>query len=256
MQRQRLLLTLTLLTLLAIPAAADDIIYSGSDLWVTPATGRTFADFSYEPIPAGFFCNKSASFTGQIPFKGVPVSADLGRTDTIVERLDDAALNDKGIASTRIQIRALSLESIAPVKTACGSYLVKVSLHGNQPVTRMRIVQDHDNGGRFIAPLSLNVKMTFVPVVGNGRELELVRRIRFSAAKHAVWLFRTPELGFQKAGFIKVDTDGDRQEDAFVLGTSNFAAGLRAFPNKSYDQCAAWVVFHDDPRHGHELCGY
>lgn len=252
MLRQRLLLTLALLSLFAIPAVADDVIGSGIDVWATVADGKTFAAFDLEPIPAGFFCGKSAPFTGRIAFKGVPVSSELGRTDTIVERLDDAAFNDKGVASTRIQVRALSLVSTAPVKTACGSYNVKVSLDGRQPVTRMRIVQDHDNGGRFFAPLALNVKMTFVPVSGKGRELEITRNIRFRTTQ-IIWSFRVPNAGVEKAGFVRVDTDGDGREDTFIPGTSNFAAGKRVVNGKLLQQGQQFDEpwNHYEPLHEH-----
>lgn len=249
MRRQRLLLTLALLTLLAIPAVADDVVGSGIDVWFTPATGKTYTDFSLEPIPAGFFCAKSRPFTGKVAFKGVPVSSDLGRADTVIERLDDAPFNDKGIASTRLQVRALSLESIAPVKTSCGTYNVKVSLQeGEQPITRMRIVQDHDNGGRFFAPLAFNIKMTFVPVNGQGRTLELNRSIRFPAKRDGIWSFRTPQTGLHKSGFVKADTDGDGQEDAHIPGTSNFAPGWRVFGNKAECQYS----YHGFWAHDHE----
>src|SRR5262245_34028772 len=163
---------IALLALAALPAAAADrVIYNGVDLWNTPGSGGTFADFSRNPIPAGFFCEKSDSFSGRIVFRGVPVATGtpgtLGKTDTIMQRLDDAVFNKNGVAVTRVQIRAMSFESVAPLATACGPFNVKVTLDGEQPITRMRIFSD----GRFLAPISVNVKIGFTPVQGSAREI-------------------------------------------------------------------------------------
>src|ERR1700710_1005001 len=155
--------------LLAVPVfAADHAITNGIDLWKTPGDGTTFADFSKQSIPAGFFCNKSAAFTGKIVFRGVPIATAqpgaLGTTDTIVQRLDNAAFNKRGVATTRIQVRAMQFESVAPVQTACGPFNAYVRLDGEQPVTTMRIVRDSEKGGRFFAPISVDIKMSFPPV--------------------------------------------------------------------------------------------
>src|SRR3712207_3082773 len=107
---------------LALPvSAADNVIYRGVDLWDTTNDGSTYMDFARKPIPAGFFCRNSEPFTGRVALRGVSIASsrpgELGAVDTIVERLDDAAFNKQGIATTRIQVRALQLESLAPLKT-------------------------------------------------------------------------------------------------------------------------------------------
>jgi hypothetical protein len=123
--------------------AADRVIQNGIDTWVTPADGSTFVDFATTPIPAGFFCPGSAPFTGKVAFKGEPIVTGtpgaLGTADTIVQRLDDAAFNKRGVARTRIQFRALSLKSLAPIATECGKFTVTATLDGAQPITRMVI---------------------------------------------------------------------------------------------------------------------
>jgi hypothetical protein len=245
------MMCLVALVLAAGPVmAADNVIFNGSDLWVTPADGSTFADFSQEPIPAGFFCSKSAPFTGRITFKGVPLTTSegpLGKVDTIVQRLDDAVFNKRGVATTRIQMRALLLESIAPVKTACGSFRVKVRLEGAQPITRMRIERRSEDGGRFAAPVAVNVRMSFLPVSGRAHErLEVTRKIRFRPSV-IPWSTPTGESrGLEKAGVLLVDTDGDGRPDTYLPGTSNFAAGVGTSGNK----CGAtWD--HQAPAHEH-----
>lgn len=226
------------LAILVVPAfAADRVIYNGSDLWRTVGNGSTYADFSKTPIPAGFFCNKSEPFTGRIGFKGIPVATSvpgaLGLTDTIVQRLDDAAFNKNGVAFTRLQVRSLNFESISPIKTACGLFTAKVALDGEQPITRMRIVRESAAGGRFFAPIHVNVKLSFEPVGRVSTEaLEVRKALRFPPARLQEWSVSKPVV----EGFVKVDTDSDGILDTFLPGgTSGFMAGLSAAPQKYWD---------------------
>ena len=228
---------IALLALAALPAAAADrVIYNGVDLWNTPGGGTTFANFARNPIPAGFFCEKSEPFSGRIVFRGVPVATGtpgtLGKTDTIVQRLDDAVFNKNGVAVTRVQVRAMTFESVAPVATACGPFNVKVTLDGEQPITRMRIFSD----GRFLAPISVNVKIGFTPVSGRAREiLEIRKSLRFPAQPKARWSAKFALDKPAHPGVILVDTDGDRVPDTYLPGTSNFSAGA-ARSKTLYDQ--------------------
>ncbi|HSS48246.1 MAG TPA: hypothetical protein VLX28_04810 [Thermoanaerobaculia bacterium] len=231
--RRLTLVTILGLLLLSLPALAlDRTIYNGSDLWKTPGDGTTFADFSKQPLPAGFFCSKSEAFTGRIILQGVPLATGqpgvLGNTDTIVQRLDNAVFNKHGVAATRIQIRAMQFQSVAPVQTACGQYNAYVRLDGEQPITTMRILRDNEKGGRFFAPIYVNVKISFQPVGRTSTEvLELRKELRFPPAKNAQWS-AARYSGAPREGFVKVDTDSDGVPDTFLPGVSNFAAG-RAF---------------------------
>lgn len=226
------------LLLIALPTfAADQVIQSGIDPWHTPGNGKTFVDFSQNPIPAGFFCSKSALFTGRVVFRGIPIVTGepgaLGRTDTIVQRLDDAVFDRNGVATTRVQMRALHLVSVEPIKTACGAYNVEVKLNGEQPITNMRIVRDNEDGGRFFTPLAINSKLVFTPVLGGSNEiLEIVDNVRFPINQGRPWADQaTSKQGVRRAGFIQVDTDNDRVPDTFLPGTSvNFFAGASSRP--------------------------
>jgi hypothetical protein len=243
--------------LLAVPAlAGSPAITNGIDLWRTPGTGGTFVDFAREPLPAGFFCASSAPFTGRIVFAGVPVKTKpagaLGATDTIVQRLDDAAFskslrgihpfalrgNDgivrqvgasffrgQEVATTRIQVKAISFAGVKPVATGCGSFDVKASLAGEQPITEMIIVREREDGGRFYAPLALNVKLTFTPVAG-GAPVEVMRSIQFPAKELSVWT-DVPRRQTAFDGFVGIDSDTDGGVDLMLPGTSNFAAGFK-----------------------------
>lgn len=238
--RSRLFGVLAALLLIALPTfAADRVVQSGIDPWYTPGNGRTYIDFATIPLPAGFFCYKSEPFGGRIVFRGVPVATGeakiLGNTDTIIQRLDEAVFDKKGVASTRIQVRVLHFESVEPIKTACGDYNVEVRLNGEQPVTRMRIVRENDHGGRFYAPIAVNGKLVFTPVRGGSSEiLELTRNVRFPANQGISWADHSALAQGVRAGFVKVDTDNDRFPDTFLPGTSsNFAAGASSRPSRA-----------------------
>ena len=214
---------------LAVPAmAADRVIANGVDLWRTPGDGTSFADFSKQSIPAGFFCPGSAPFTGRIVMKGIPIATSqpgaVGNADTIIQRLDNASFNKRGVATTRIQMRAMQFEGVTTLKTACGEFKAFVRLDGEQPVTTMRIVRDNEKGGRFFAPISVNIKLVFEPVGRVTTEVwEIRKELRFPPARLQEWT-GARESG-APAGFVKVDTDSDGAPDTFLPGTSNFAAG-------------------------------
>jgi hypothetical protein len=207
--------------------AAQDVIHKGVDLWMTVA-GFAQTSFADEPIPAGFFCEGSQPFTGTVVFKGAPLAItparSLGPIDTIVRRLDDAAFNEKGEATTRVQLMALSLVSTKPVETSCGKYDVAVRLEGEQPTTTMKIFRSEALGGTYSAPLSLNVKAVFTPVSGAKRaRREITRRIDLGPGSNSVWAYvSTPQY---KNG-IRVDTNGDGRTDTALPASSNFVAGV------------------------------
>jgi hypothetical protein len=246
--------------LFAVPAfAADRTMYNGIDLWHTFGNGKTFSDFSKSPIPPGFFCYKSEPFTGRIVFKGVPVATNvsgaLGGADTIVQRLDDATFNAKGIAATRLQVRSLNFESVAPIQTACGQFTARVSLDGEQPVTRMRIIRENAEGGRFQAPIFVNVKISFTPV---GRQiaepLEIRKSLRFPPLPNQRWHDQTVPQG-KSQGFLLVDTDGDRVPDTYLPGVSNFGVGPK-HPASKVALCDVSPDCHYYDNCQHCVCGY
>jgi hypothetical protein len=251
-----------LLAIIAAPVyAADRTVQNGIDSWVTMQAGGTYVDFSKNPIPAGFFCASSAPFTGKVEFRGEPIVTNIPgafkNADTIVQRLDDAAFDRNGVAMTRLQVRALSLKSVEPITTSCGMFDLSVGLDGTQPTTRMRIVRENQNGGRFMAPLALNTKVTFTRVgQPNGPALELSVPVRFSMTPNIPWSTRNTAPAV--AGFVLVDTDNDRKPDTYLPGTSNFIAGRpgRITPNKPGQVVGALYqgyYCHSDPE-GHQHC--
>ena len=76
MKKLSVLAVVVFALLLAVSAfAANRVMTNGIDLWVTPGDGSTFADFSIEKIPAGFFCAGSPAFTGRVALKGIPIAS-------------------------------------------------------------------------------------------------------------------------------------------------------------------------------------
>jgi len=238
----RIMLIVAALVLLALPAAAldrfDPVIEHGSDIWQTRGDGTTLVSFKNEPLPADFFCSGTPPFTGGAILRGVPLATSpagaLGPTDTIVQRLDDAVFDENGVAVTRLQVAAIQLESVAPLRTACGAYTVRMSLDdGEQPFGEMRIVRQGPDFGYYESTVALNFKMTFTPVDRQGPELVLRRSIEFPPNRN-FWASQPGEGGVQLEGFVSVDTDANGEADTFIPGTSrNFAPGW--FGNRDRD---------------------
>ncbi len=210
------------------PVGADPVIERGIDVFTTTDNGKTYYDFADNPIPAGFFCKSSRAFTGRVALKGLPletgVPGQLRGADTVVERLDDAVFDANGTAVTRVRFRALSLVSVAPLKTSCGAYHVYLTLAGKQRATTMRIHRTHENGGSFTAPLSVAANISFVPVKGrSSRNLALAGNVTF-AARPIPWSL-AHVTNAKRISPVVVDTNGDLAPDTLLSGTSNFAPG-------------------------------
>jgi hypothetical protein len=239
--------------------AAKDVIHQGVDLWMTVA-GFAKTSFAEEPIPAGFFCASSQPFTGTVVFKGSPLAMvparSLGSIDTVVRRLDDAVFNEKGEATTRIKLVALSLVSTQPIETSCGKYDISVNLAGLQPTTTMKILRTEALGGTYSAPLALNVKAVFTPVNGDkSGKRELTRRIDLGPGSKSVWTYlNTPQY---QSG-VKIDTDGDGKPDTVLPGSSNFLAGVEpaVFKNPPTRPMFADAPTGDPPCCPTPLCPY
>lgn len=214
------------------PAMAGEVIHAGSDLWQTAGAGSTYTSFSEDPIPADFFCPGSPPFAGRIELEGLPLATDppgfLGSVDTVVQRLDDATFDERGVARTRLQLLALSLASREPIDMGCERpFDVTVSLAGEQPMTEMKILRANADGGTYVAPLALRVRTTFTPAGRTaGEPLRLYRDIRLGPGTNSVWA-TSDRLGTTAWGKpVRVDTDGDGAADAILPGRSNFITGV------------------------------
>lgn len=117
-------------------SARPDSILLGSECLET-IPGVTFFDFS---LPAR---------VAHVPFKGKPIAPlNLGTTDTIVQRRDDATPPLGGSATVPIEIVAISLVSVNPMTISRTPYDVAVWLNPNQASTGTMTIryQGIDNG--------------------------------------------------------------------------------------------------------------
>ncbi len=234
------------------PLLADNVIRHGVDTFTTTANGKTSYSFAKNPIPAGFFCASSAAFTGKVAFRGLPIETEtagaLHNADTVIERLDDATFNDRGVAQTRIQFKALSLVSIAPIQTACGAYHAYVTLGGTQRVTTMRIYQTQAGGGHFVAPLAVNAKISFIPVkpTKSARRLELNGNFTFPASS-LPWS-TSAGAATKSVGNVMIDTKGTLRPDTAISGSTNFWPGWQPGPALQTKSCTTCepASCHDD----------
>jgi hypothetical protein len=183
MMRSRGIVVCALLLLAAVPVLAVkpiERIPAGVDYWQTLSGGATAYNFANNPIPAGFFCGKSAPLRGIVYFEGVPLHSQpegiLGTTDTIIERLDDAPFDGNGNARTRIRGRALSLQGTQPIKTACGLFKVTANLTDDQPESTMVFHRENAFGGTFKAQLRLRVSINFTNVA-TGKVFSVARTV-------------------------------------------------------------------------------
>lgn len=263
MRKRSILAMLVAVLLLGISplAAADDLVIKrGIDVFTTTDNGKTFYDFADAPIPAGFFCKKSPAYSGRVLLRGLPLESQipgqLRGTDTIIERLDDAAFDANGVAVTRLKFRALSLVSIEPIRTSCGAFHVYVTLAGNQRVTTMRIYRENERGGTFQAPLAVAARMTFVPVKGkSSRKLELTGSFTFPATSKPWSLPAGTRM--KQIGSLVVDTNGDLKPDTRLVGTSNFAPGWSPkLLTANWGSCSICEPesCHTDPSTGKDHC--
>jgi hypothetical protein len=245
MKRSSALAVFALLVLSALPAAAaDPVIHAGIDPWVT-IPEETRVDFKNNPLPAGFFCKSSPAFTGRIWLRGVPLASDnpqFAKYDTIVERLDDAVFNSRGVARTRFQVKALQLEGISTFKNRCGEYYVQVTLDGEQPVTMMRIIRENNDGGRFVLTVRINTKVIFTRVDDPGARIEFAYPVTFTPSPYHRWVYSDAFPSAKRVHRATIDTDWDSLPDTLVPGTSNFVPGqgdgVTRFQNKAtHDVC-------------------
>jgi hypothetical protein len=158
--RKALLCTFTccalLMSLAALPAAAQPIIPPGNDFWVTPTNGQTIFGFPEGDVESLCGLPPVAGWDRKVALKGVPaVGSDY---DTVVYRIDDAVFDAAGNASTRIVLRHLAFASINPHATPCGELTWQVGHFGPQAVTTMKLRRITARGGVFSADIAVNVE--------------------------------------------------------------------------------------------------
>lgn len=149
-------------------ASAGGDIPAGYDAFETDEknTAVRFADeFA---IPAGFFDKDSAKFSGTVTLSGAPTGSFRGQTtsaDTVVQR-KSAAKFYKETATVAIEVAALSLKSVQPIKVSAGGGVqmwdLKVDLSPSRPSEGTMTLNRRDaKEGTYNAQLVVFPAMTF-----------------------------------------------------------------------------------------------
>lgn len=248
---------------LAAFAQIEDGVPPGFDTWHTPADGGTYYKLANEPIPAGFFCDDSQAFTGTLDFEGVPIktfpAGALGKTDTIIERMDFAPYDENGLTYSRLVARALSLKAQA-IENECGTWDVTATLAKNQPVTQISYVRDGGNSGFFNADLVLNFRMIFTLRGDEQVQRELVRTVHFSKFVEIPYTVEyLPEGALTDAkralsNRISFDTDGDGTPDSFLNMTGqqgHLSKALQQPTSAMFVSVVGTQTCHTGPEHQH-----
>jgi len=252
-------LTILAMALLAVSAFAKDGIAPGFDLWKTVGEGKTYMDFSQNPVPAGFFFDGSAAFTGSVAFVGAPLATQpvnaLGGADTIVERLDAAYFNEQGTAVSGLRIKALSLVSAEPIEVDGSKWDLFVGLTETQPITEITYFRDTETTGRFHADLVVNVRLTFQHRVNKKLTYTLDRTVHFTDYYEAPYALADAGSALAgKAGAldrISVDVDGDGAADSALAVAETGLPVMRLerqITSLTEEELQLW---HTAPTHAH-----
>lgn len=232
---------LALLALIALPALGQTTIRKGVDLFETSQTGGTQVDFSFTPVPAGFFCSGSSAFTGKVNLKGVPLATApagvAGNTDTIVERLADAVFPATGGSATvPVVVRALGLTSTSNIQVFCpnegvltewrvDACLCACDSGSLQPITTLTLTLDQACGcGSANGSLRLNVCLRFTRV-DTGQTVGPISQTINLEVKDLSWCPNPGNGDLVLTSPFGVDTNCDRRPDLQLSGTSNFHPG-------------------------------
>ncbi len=242
---------LSVCALLSLPALAAPppwpTIQKGVDLFETSQAGGTQVDFSFNPIPAGFFCPGSPAFTGIVNLKGVPLTTSsagvAGSADTIVERLADGVFNSAGSATIPVVVRALRLVGTNTIQVVCPSasgtsvltqWRVDSCLcgcgsgtaaNGLQPITTLKLKLDQSCGcGVADGTLELNVCLRFTRL-DTGQTVGPISQTITLAVNGLPWCPNAGNGDIVVASPFGVDTNCDGRPDLQLSGTSNFHPG-------------------------------
>ena len=247
-----------------LTAADNNKIPAGYDTWETVGSGLTFMSFASEPIPAGFFCDGCEAFKGRIDFDGVPIATNppglFVRTDTIIERLDDAYFAD-GSAFSRLRVKALHLQSEELLFNEAGAWDVRVGLAEEQPITTIDFNKRNDSSGTFYADLVLTVRMTFTNADDSDDVRVLERTVHFTEFNQFPYTIvdlptdegptRFGKRSRADVYSFEVDTDADGQPDSpmtFTFESLQFLSQSVEFTGYyTIDELAS----HQDPEHEH-----
>jgi hypothetical protein len=158
------------LLVVGAPASAD--VPPGFDLFETDPSATVFSFREEFTIPPNFFDQGSAPFQGDVTFGGVPLNTfqnrDIGDTDTVVQRPQNAVLAPPFPAQTEIPLElvALNLQSVQPIQVDVRGTIqlwdVRAGLsQAQRSPGAMRIVQTEELGGAFDSALRVFPRFDF-----------------------------------------------------------------------------------------------
>ncbi|HXO20238.1 MAG TPA: hypothetical protein VOA87_10000 [Thermoanaerobaculia bacterium] len=229
---------IAILTMAALPAAAQVTLGAGDDGWVTTGGGQTSVDLTYFPIKAFFGSDPTNPV---VNLKGQPLSSSLGSIDTIVNRPNATTIPGLNQPTTTVvQVKALSLVSEASVQIGAKSYNLNVfNSHLGSATGTMTLTQTNGDGGTYNSSFDVTPRLKFTNV-SNPSDIVVIDCGAVSPhcndaliTSNAAWV-RTGGAGnFQPSSQgatplnpgIAVDGDGDGTNDYTTVGQSNFYAG-------------------------------
>lgn len=139
---------------------------------------------------------------GVVSFQGLPISAELGTTDTIIERT--GGLGDGGTGPIDAEIIALSLQSTSPVNIGGTDFDVFVTLDTSMPSIGTVDILTHDGGGGTFS--SFFDVFTEVSFVGGGAPFSVLRHDTLVASatpwSHTAAPMYPDNPGFPGGGFF------------------------------------------------------
>ncbi len=242
-KHQGLILLSLMLVAVSALAQEDNVIPRGVDLWRTPGNGSTIAELH---LPPGFLDRDCPAFDGEVVLEGVPVTTlpegAFGDADTVIERLNDAVFDDKGVATAKIVVRALHFRAVDPLETGCGQWTAEVGLGREQAVTEMTIVREDARGGFFTAPISVDAVWTLTRKQG-----KTVRTLGTSnllvSEERTPWRSEAcPKAPAINRSSVIVDVNNDLKPDLKVAVASRlFNAGWDS-QCKAYSPCRGKLI--------------
>lgn len=238
-------LVLLSLMLAAVSALAQEsnVIPRGVDLWRTPGNGSTVAELH---LPPGFLDKDCPAFDGEVVLEGVPVATlpegAFGNADTVIERLNDAVFDDKGVATAKIVVRALHFRSVAPLETGCGEWMAEVGLGREQAVTKMTIVREDARGGFFTAPISVDTVWTLTRKQGKAVRTLGTSNLLVSEERTPWRSEPCPNTPAIKRPSVIVDVNNDNKADLKVAAASRFFNAGWDLQCKPYSPCRGKLI--------------
>jgi hypothetical protein len=237
---------------------------AGDDGWVTASGEGSKLNLADYPI-GKVFGVKYTSYE-KVVLKGKPLSADLGKIDTIMHRPKDIVLKAKK-GSGPLQIAALSLEAEKPVKIGDKSYQLRVGLSETQKPGHITVTQTGKDKGTFNASFPVAPKLTFTPE-GGGDAVTIDCGAVPCGKGGKGFLLSTRATPWHLKG-VSADSDalverkltpikagirvgGEGSAAYTTTGSSNFVAGVQV----SNGAVSAIAAGHVIPTHSHQVVAF